>query len=391
MRASRTASGNNDLPNKIGHPYTAHVVSSPAEIQQLTESVHRLMPEPDTTVEPRFFLASLGGDWTPRVVVVRRSEAIVGVVYGKERRIGGFSTGIVYGDGRFGNLVVAQPADREDVIVVAITTLFALPSVRAVRLSIPPGDVEARAVARAQRLVPFDLGYSAATAFETHARLPLPGDYQEFLGLLGSKTRRNFRYYRRKHEAAGHTYVDDLSPQDLRRAATDLREKCRFPSRRGAVERALNLLMATDRPWVVGLKHRDGGWLSVAAGWFSRAGAIMFLQLNNDRDHDGASLSLVLRAYLIETLIRRRIPELVFWSGSAPPLSRYAPSIPTMAVYLDTPALGWRLIRSMVGKTQPWMPRSIASDVRWMTGAELSPEPPQTLSLGDVSQDFLPE
>ncbi len=337
------------------------------------------MPERRTTVEPRFFLASLSEDWTPRVVVVRRGNAIVGVVYGKERRIGGFSTGIVYGDGRLGNLVVAETADREEVTIVAITSLFALPNVRAVRLAIPPADIEAQAVAKAQRLVPFDLGYSMAVSFQTHARLQLPADYQEFLGFLGPETRRNFRRYRRKFEAVGHAYADNLASQDLQRAATELNAKCRFPSRRGAVERALNLLMAADRPWAVGLKHRDGGWLSVGAGWVSGGRAIMFLQLNDDRDHDDASLSIVLRAYLIETLILRGIAELVFWSGSAAPLSRYAPPIPTMEVYLDRPAWGWRLIRSMVRKTQPWMPKRIAADVRWITGLELSPEPPQSL------------
>jgi hypothetical protein len=382
QRAPRTASGNNHLADTLGRPYTADVLSSAAEIHQLEDSVHRLMPVRDITVEPRFFLASLSSDWTPRVVVVRRGEAIVGVVYGKERRIGGFSTGIVYGDGRLGNLVVAADADREDVVIVAITSLFALPHVRAVRLAIPPADVEARAVARAQPLVPFDLGYSVASPFDTHARLPLPADYQEFLGFLGSKTRRNFRYYRRRFEAAGHTYDHDVSQHDLQRATADLNAKCRIRSRRGEIARAMNVLMAADRPWSVGLKHRDGSWLSVAAGWFSSGRAVMFLQLNDDRDHDDASLSVVLRAHLIETLIRSGTPELVFWSGSAPPLSRYAPPIPAMTVYLDTPALGWRLVRSMIGKTQPWMPRWIAADVLWMTGPKLSSEPPETLLPG---------
>ena len=368
------------------------MLSSAADIEQLEDAVHRLMPERDPTVEPRFFLASLSDDWTPRVVVVRRGDAIIGVVYGKERRVGGFSTGIVYGDGRLGSLVVAEAAYREEIIIIAIRSLFALANVRAVRLAIPPGDVEARAVGRAQRLVPFDLGYAVASTFDSHACLPLPDDYQKFLRVLGPKTRHNFRYYRRKCDAAGHAYVHGLSVQDLQRAATDLRAKSRIPIRRQAIERAMNVLMAADRPWAVGLRHRDGSWLSVAGGWFSGNRAILFLQLNNDRDHDVASLSVVLRAHLIETLIRNGTPELVFWSGCAAPLSRYTSPIPTIEVYLDTPALGWRLIRSMVGKTQPWMPRSIAADVRWMTGVELSPEPPQSLPRQrDVSPKFLPD
>jgi hypothetical protein len=286
----------------------------------------------------------------------------------------------VYGDGRLGNLVVADAADREDVIIVAIKTWFASPGVRGVRLAIPPDGVESRGVGRASLLGPYDVGYGAASPFDAHARLPLPCDYQAFLGVLGSKTRHNFRYYRRKFDAAGHAFVHDLSLQELHRAATDLRAKCRIPIRREAIRRALTLLMAADRPWAVGLKHRDGNWLSVAAGWFSGDRAIMFLQVNSDRDNGVASLSVVLRAHLIETLIRSGTPDLVFWSGAATPLSRYAPPIPAMMVSLDTPAPGWRFVRSLIAKAQPWMPRRIAADVRWLTSAGLSPTPPQSVA-----------
>jgi hypothetical protein len=127
---------------------------------------------------------------------------------------------------------------------------------------------------------------------------------------------------------------------------------------------------------MVGLKHRNGEWLSVAAGWRSSGRATMFIQLNNDREYGNASLSVVLRAHLIETLIRKGIPELVFWSGSAAPLSRYASPIPAIAVHLDTPAFGWRLFRSVIGRSVPWIPRWVAADVGWLAGSTLSSEPP---------------
>ena len=377
LRATRTKSGDNDLAARLGRLYSADVLSSPADIAQLEECVHRLMPERDDTVEPRFFLASLSEEWTPRVVVVRRGDAIAGIVYTKERRVRGFSTGIVYGDGRLGNLAVADAADREEVLVVAVASLFKLSHVRGVRLAIPVAEVEARAVARAQPMVPFDLGYSPSSPFDTHARLPLPGGYEEFLGRLGSRTRRNFRYYRRRFEDGGHVYVDDVSPQDLVHAARELRPKCRIPTGQREIDRALNLLNATRRPWITGLKHHDGTWLSVAAGWFSGTRAIMFFQLNDDRDHDDASLSVVLRGRLIETLIRSGTPELVFWSGTAAPLSRYVEPIPAMSAYLDTPALGWRLLRSMIEKAQPWMTPRMAADARWITSGHALSRPPQ--------------
>ena len=107
----------------------------------------------------------------------------------------------------------------------------------------------------------------------------------------------------------------------------------------------MNVVAAVDRPWAVGLKHGNGEWLSVAAGWYSGDRATMFFQLNNDREHAEASLSVVLRARLIETLIGRGVRELVFWSGSAPPLSRYATEIPAVALHLDSRTPAWRLAR----------------------------------------------
>jgi hypothetical protein len=353
------------------HAYTAIVVSSPGDILQLDTIARQLTTDGDELLTPRFFLASLSVNWVPRVVVVRRGHVVVGIVYGKERRLGGFLTGIVFADGRLGRLGVAAADDREDVIAVAIETLFATSGVRAVRLAIPPGGVEARAIARVQHLGLFDLRYTAASPFDTHARLPLTGDYQTFLACLGSKTRHNFRYYRRKFDAAGHKYVHDLTLPDLDRAATVLRTKSRIPSRRGAIERAVTLLSAAERPWASGLKHRNGAWLSVAAGWCVGSESILFLQMNNDLDYGPASLSVVLRAHLIERLIQDGTEHVVFWSGAAPPLSRYAPPVPTMMVCLDRSTTGWRMVRSLIGRTQPLMPRSIAADVRWMTSGGL--------------------
>jgi hypothetical protein len=51
--------------------------------------------------------------------------------------------------------------------------------------------------------------------------------------------------------------------------------------------------------------------------------AVLRFQCNYDGDYDTDSLSTVLRAYLIEDLIRQGLKELVIWGGTGPPLSRY--------------------------------------------------------------------
>jgi hypothetical protein len=368
-----------DLTAQI-NPHSAVILSSRTEIGQLKDSVRRLMPERDSTLDPGFFLASTTEAWMPRVVVVSRGNAIVGVVYAKERRIVGIPIGVVYADGVLGNMVVADLIDQENVLTVAIQALFAARRVRGVRLAIPPNGPELRSAANIASLLLLDVGYSRIN--EGHARLPLPDGYEKFLQSVGYKTRRNFRYYRRQFEAAGHTYIEKLSMDEMRHAARDLAPKCSIPSPPIAIQRALNMLTAVERPLAVGLKHRNGEWLSIAGGWYGSDRVTMQLQLNNDRDYWRASLSVVLRANLIEMLIRQSIPELVFWTGTAPPLSRYVSPIPAIGMYLDTPSPGWRMIRSLIAKTVPWIPRQIAKDVRWIASSELWSRPPSAGATG---------
>lgn len=357
-------------------PCTVGVYSAPDRIRQLDEAVRRIVPDRDVTLEPRFFLASLSQQWKPAVVVVRRREATIGVVYARERTIAGFSTGLVYIDGRVGNMIAAAAADTRQVVSEAIRALFGKSGVRAIRIAVSPGSLEAEALEHLRALAPWDIAYGPLPPHELHSRLPLPADYQEFLAVLGYKTRRNFRYYRRKFEAAQHTWVESLSPEQFRQAATALRTKCHIRSSSSELERAFNLVLSVNERWVVGLRHRDGEWLSVAAGWFSRDRATMFLQLNNDREHADASLAIVLRAYLIEALIRAGVPELTFWSGSSAPLSRYAVSIPGVAVYLDARNAGWRLTRSAFGRTESLLAKWVGTDARWIAGFNLTREPP---------------
>ena len=355
--------------------YLTTVLSSPSEIARLDTAVDRLMPERDVTLSPSFFLASLAENWLPRVAVVHRDHAIAGIVYGKERTIAGFSTGLIYADGRLGNLTVARPPECEAVARAAVQAWLAVPRVRGVRLAIAPTGPEARVLAKIGSTMPIDLTHAAAAPTELHSRLLLPVGYENFLESLGKKTRRNFRYYRRRFEAAGHTYVEQLSSEEFDRATIDLRTKCHLSSSLSEIRRAVRTVKSTGDAWVAGLKHANGEWLSVAAGWRAPGCATMFLQLNNDKQFGDASLSVVLRAFLIETLIRDGISELVFWSGSAPPLSRYVQPIPAIAVHLDAPTIGWRFVRGMIGTTEPLIGRWITSDVRWMVGTGLSSEP----------------
>jgi hypothetical protein len=80
------------------------------------------------------------------------------------------------------------------------------------------------------------------------------------------------------------------------------------------LRRALKMV-AADRPFYVGLKDgRHGKWLSIAGGCHRPDSAVMFFQLNNDLEFAHDSISLVLRACLVESLIRQGAKELLFWT-----------------------------------------------------------------------------
>ena len=172
-----------------------------------------------------------------------------------------------------------------------------------------------------------------------HASLLLPGTYEQFLMNLRRTTRHNFRYYRRRFESAGHVYVEDLALDELRGAASYLDPKCRITNRRDTINRFLRMAAAADRPLSAGLKHKDGQWLSIMCGVYRPGAGMLLMQLNNDREFQRESLSVVLRGYLIESLIRQGIKKLDFWGRKNCYQARYRLFDANIhfGVYLDSP------------------------------------------------------
>lgn len=196
--------------------------------------------------------------------------------------------------------------------------------------------------------------------------MPLPETYDQLLLSFGSTTRHNFRYYRRRFEAAGHVFVENLSLDEFRQAALYLKPKCSRPGDLDSTDRLIKMAAAAERPFAVGLKHRNGAWMSVVCGAYRPASGVLLLQVNNDQEFPRDSLSVVIRGYLIESLIQQGMKEFIIWAGTAPPLSRYVNYIPTVGVYLDSPDFMWRLARGLVSKIGPWLPRRIKPDARWI-------------------------
>jgi hypothetical protein len=348
--------------------YSGVILSSQRQISQLRDIAGRwLQPDDD----PEFFLSSVSKGWEARVVAVRRAGELVGIMYAKERIIAGFPSGIVYADGSLADTIVADPLHRQNVFRIAVDTLLRFPTIRGVRVRILRSGCELTAIRELIASRPLDTHYSRIkhgypSIWKHHAHLLLADNYEQFLIGLGATTRHNFRYYRRRFEASGHSFIDHLSMEELRSAALALGPKSTFTGRPLEVEHALNVVGAARRPLAIGLKHQNGEWLSVIGGWYRPRGAVLLVQFNNNRDFGPDSLSIVLRAYLIEMLIRQGLEELVIWAGTGPPLSRYVRYLPTICVSLDVPRYSWRMARFFVSTAGPWLPGRFASAAQWV-------------------------
>jgi hypothetical protein len=120
----------------------------------------------------------------------------------------------------------------------------------------------------------------------------------------------------------------------------------------------------------VGLKDDQGQWISVTEGCYLGSQPVMLLQMNNDQEFERLSLSLVLRAYLIEDFIQKGASELVFWAGAGSILGRYCVYARALAVSLDKQGHGWRLTRYLISLLAPRMPRDLARDLQFVAGGE---------------------
>jgi hypothetical protein len=363
-----------EVVTSVANDYSAALLSAAPKILELKEIATQLTQQDEPMLDPPFFLASVSKGWAPRVVVVYRGRNVAGILYAKERVISGVSTGIVYADGSLDGMLLAREQDRQEVFRIALETLLSSRRIRGIRLRVLRGGSDLDAIGQLVISRDLDVQYSvieheSSPLWKYHAHLPLADSYDKFLNRLGSTTRHNFRYYRRRFEASGHQFIDRLSLGELRSAAVELAPKSKYVAswRPMEIENGLNMIAAARRPLAIGLKHRDGKWLSVIGGWYRPGGAVLCFQCNNDSDFGSDSLSIVLRAYLIEFLIGQSLQELVIWADTRPPLSRYVSYVPAVGVRLDLPTCSWRLARLLISTAKPFLPRSLAAAAKWIT------------------------
>jgi Acetyltransferase (GNAT) domain len=342
--------------------WSATIISSPGRIAELATFIHNVAPD-QAMLDPRFFLASILPEWRPCVVVVSQGQRMTGLLYCRERLVAGIGTRIIVGDDSLGIMVVARSEEAESVIDCAVKTL--IKRMATLRLMVDPGKLPLLRGLEAMA----DVRLSRA---ERHAHLELPPSYDSFLTKVGPHTRRNLRYYRRKSELANNEFSPGETYPNFCAATRRLFPRAEFTGRRTNLERCLAMIEAMPSRIMVGLRDRNGDLISVAGGWHDGHRAVVIMQLN-DRAFPRASLSLVLRSYLIEDLIRRDFRELIFWAGSSAPISSYSGSPELWIAHINPRTTLCRIHRQAIAIASKLAPRASQEWFKWVVGDGLSP------------------
>lgn len=354
----------------------AFLVHSPAQARDLIQQ-HSLEPH-SLSLPPELFWVIVDRDkWRPWVICVKRGESVLGLVYLRERIVAGIPSGLVHGDSSMRSMIYSNVQDRELIFSTALRFIFSHRRIFGASIYIPPEELEPRTFAALAERTNLAVAYSAPPA--RHSRLLLPQSYESFLQSLGPHTRRNLRYYRRRSIAAGHCYIGNLSREDFRSISLELLGKSRISTTSKAVQRSIDILESVKDRIICGLRGKDGRWLSLIAGWREDDRVTIFSQMNSDLDRPNDSLSVVLRGYLLESLIESGAHTVDFWWGVKGPLERYASKFPVVNVHLQSETLHWRILWGLLVKFNAHYPAKLPKSLKFIV-------PPMTTSM--VAQKY---
>lgn len=253
----------------------------------------------------------------PIVVLLRQDGQPSAAVLFYGRRSFGVPTGVVKGGSRTGDGLVIGPAhQRLAILGAASSAVLELPWVHTVFASLRDvpgtGDI-------ASKLPPGLTWHSR----EVSTHLSLEGGFEGFLSRLRPRSRRNYRYFRRRGEhELGLTFMSALGPDEAVAAVEALYSVSMHPMPR---PRAMGLeaaIRATPGSFVMGLRDKEGRWLSYIAGWRQPDATFVEWQLNH-HEYEAASLSTVMRTYFLEHEAAQGVADVVFVGGTSEALGRY--------------------------------------------------------------------
>jgi hypothetical protein len=153
---------------------------------------------------------------------------------------------------------------------------------------------------------------------ETPDYLALEETYAGTLGKIGQRTRRNMRYYRKRAEGELGCAFLPLVQID-KREFLDFNRDCMYAVSTKVAMWRYDSLKYLEVPLFMGIKDRDGRWLSLLGGRRHNAGTEILWQMNRG-GLSAYSLSIVMRSYFMEHEIAQGMTKLYMEGGTAHPM-----------------------------------------------------------------------
>lgn len=302
----------------------------------------------DMTLSMSWFLSRtvLWGN-EPIVVIVEQGGQPVAAVLLSGRKQFGFPTGVVKaGNGSGDGVVVAPAALRASALAAAIARVLATPWIHTFLISVRGvaginGGLPVTAVRQTWRVRP--VGTS----------LSLDGGFEGFLSRLRPRSRRNYRYFRRRAEKEiGASFLPQLEPDEAVQAVQMLQGVAMHPVPYVRAMRFEAAIRATPGYFAMGVRSGNGQWLSYLSGWRQPEGTFVEWQLNH-KEFKAHSLSTVMRTYLIEHEAAFGVPQIVFVGGTSQALGRYCAPEQCFDILATREGVRGFLVRYFVPRLRP--------------------------------------
>jgi hypothetical protein len=148
--------------------------------------------------------------------------------------------------------------------------------------------------------------------------LPLEETFDGTLAKIGTRTRRNMRYYRKRAEAELGCVFLPMVEID-KREFLDLNRHCMYAVPAKVASWRYHSLKYLEQPLFMGIKDRRGRWLSLLGGRRHHGCTEILWQMNRS-GLSAYSLSLVMRSYFMEHEIAHGMTKLYMEGGTAHPM-----------------------------------------------------------------------
>ena len=258
---------------------------------------------------PRLMLIARTSDLTP--------ESLLGALLLFEYNLLGRRTGLYTTNDRSGrNTLVAPASLRSQVAHFATQTLLH----RGAHVAMITYRDEKNVLASATPLDPAAVTPSrwATRTREIAEFLPLEKTFDATLARVGQRTRSNMRYYRRRAEKElGCSFVPfiEIKKSDF----LAFNRESMFAVSDDVAAWRYDSLQELAQPLLMGMRDRDGRWLSLVGGRRFKAGSELLWQMNRD-GMPLYSLSLVMRSYFMEHEISAGSKRFYIEGGTSHPI-----------------------------------------------------------------------